>query len=437
MRIVCVGANHKTAELAVREKLAFNGELRAEALRDLKARWPAAEFVVVSTCNRTEVYTARSVHGHPRAEELQAWIGEFRRLPAGEYVRHLYSLADADAAGHLFAVASGLDSMVTGEPQIVAQLKEAFAAAAEAGAAGPVMTDLFQAALHTAKHVRSETGLASGKVSVASVAIDFVRQVFEDLSGKCVLNVGAGKMNELMLRSLACLKPGRIVVTNRSHQRAAELAEACCGKAEPLERLGELLAEADVVLTSTGSPEPIITASMVRAAQKQRRWRPLLIVDIAVPRDVEAQAGKLESVFLYNIDDLQQIVSATLAGRQGQRHAAESIIQEHVLEALARLNVRNVAPTIQDLYRRMEAVADRELAEARNKLSTHEDSEEDMQIMQRAVHRTLRQFLHPVVTRLRASAGTEAVRPQLDALRHLFGLDEPAPPREQDEHEKQ
>jgi len=432
MRIVCIGANHRTAGLAVREKLALGDQLRQEALRDLKRRWADAEFVVVSTCNRTEIYTARPVHAHPRAEELQSWLGEFRSLPAAEYVAHLYSLADADAAEHLFAVAAGLDSLVPGEGQIVAQVKDAYSAAVAAGAAGPVTSELFQAALHTAKHVRSETDIAAGKVSVASVAVAFVGQVFEHLGGKCVLNVGAGKMNELMLRLLRDRGAGRIVVTNRSADRAAALAGACGGQARPFERLGDLLAGADVVLTSTGSPEPIISAEMVRSAQQRRRWRPLLVVDIAVPRDVAADAGDVENVFLYNIDDLDGIVRSTLSQRRGSTEAARRIIRRHVAELMASLDVRNVAPTIEDLFRRVRAVADRELADARNKLSTHADSEEDFRILQHVLHRALRQLLHPVVARLRAAAGTDAARSHLASLRELFGLDEASGPAARD-----
>jgi len=430
MRILCTGANHRSADVAVREKLAFPPSRRAEALRALKQRWPGAEFVILSTCNRSEVYTARPVHGRPRAEALGEWLRAFHGLAGDEHRDALYDLADAEAVGHLFAVAAGLDSLVPGEAQIVSQVKEAYAEAVAAETAGAVTNELFQTALHVAKHVRTETDIAAGKVSVASVAVEFVRQLFETLAGKCVLNVGAGKMNEIMLRQLAELGAGRIVVVNRSADRAEALAAACGGQAGRFERLAEHLAEADVVVTSTGSPEPIVSPEAVREAQKRRGYRPLLIVDIAVPRDVAPEAGRIENVFLYNIDDLEQIVQSNLAVRRSQQGPADQIIEEHVGELLTSLNVRAVKPTIQALYRRMDEIARQELAEARNKLREHVDTEEDMEILQRTIRRVIRRMLHPAAQRLRESAGSDAARAHAAALRDLFGLDDPPGPED-------
>lgn len=426
MRILCVGTNHRRAALGLREKLAFGPDRRQAALDDLRRRWPQAEFAILSTCNRTEVYAARAVHAPPREEELRAWLGEFQGLSGEQFADCLYAVTDEQAAEHLFAVAAGLDSLIFGEDQIVGQVKDAYGEAVRAGAARAVLNELFQGALHVAKHIRSETDIVLGKVSVASVAVDFVRQVFETLAGRCVLNVGAGKMNELMLRHLRRLAPGRIVIVNRTPRRAEELA-AAWGPAEvgDFERLGQHLAEADIVLTSTGSDRPIISAGMVQTAQAARRFRPLLIVDIAVPRDVEPAAGQVENVFLYNVDDLEGIVRGSLALRQDQRAAAEEIISDHVEELTASLHVRRVAPAIEALYRRMEAIAAEELADARNRLARHDDAQSDEEILRRALHRTVRRILHPAVERLRRSAGTDEARRHLEALRDLFGLDEP------------
>lgn len=424
MRILCVGTNHKTAEVAVREKLALNADQRLGALKDLRATWPDAEFAVISTCNRMEVYLARPVHGHPRAEELRDWILKFRGVSGSPYAEALYMLADAEATNHLFAVTSGLDSLVPGEAQIVAQVKEAYTQAVQAGAAHVVLNELFQAALHVAKHIRTETEIAMGKVSVASLAVDFVRQLFESLKGKCVLNVGAGKMNSLMLARLREMQADKLVAVNRSRPAAERLAEEVGGTPGDFARLEDHLAEADVVVTSTGSAEPVITASMVKAAQKRRGWRPLLIVDIAVPRDVECKAGKVENVFLYNIDDLDRIVQANLEMRTGQHGAAHTIITEHVDELMGVLHVRKVAPTIEALYKKMSLIAEQELADARNKLSTHADAEEDIEIMRRTLHRTIRRILHPCTLRLRRSAGTDAARTHVSSVRELFELDE-------------
>jgi len=425
MRILCVGTNHKTADVAVREKLAFGAEQRDGALRRLRASWPDAEFAILSTCNRMEIYLARPVHGHPRAEELRDWVLEQRGVSGSPYAEALYMLSDADATSHLFAVASGLDSLVPGEAQIVAQVKEAYTKAVEAGAAHVVLNELFQAALHVAKHIRTETEIAMGKVSVASLAMDFVRQLFDTLKGKCVLNVGAGKMNSLMLPRLREMQAERIVVVNRSRPAAERLAGEIGGQAGDFDRLEDHLAEADVVVTSTGSQVPVITAQMVRFAQKRRDWRPLLIVDIAVPRDVECDAGKVDNVFLYNIDDLDRIVQANLDMRSGQHGAAQTIITEHVDELMGALNVRKVAPTIESLYKKMSLIAEQELTDARNKLSNHPDAEEDIEILRRTLHRTIQRILHPCTQHLRKSAGTDAARAHVATIRELFELDEP------------
>ncbi len=425
MRILCVGINHKTADLAVREKLAFSAEQRQAALKQLRATWPDAEFAILSTCNRMEIYLARPVHGHPRAEELRDWVLQQHGVSGAPYAEALYMLSDSDATCHLFAVASGLDSLVPGEAQIVAQVKEAYTQAVEAGAAHVVLNELFQAALHVAKHIRTETEIAMGKVSVASLAVDFVRQLFETLKGKCVLNVGAGKMNALMLARLRQMQADRIVIVNRSRPAAEKLAEEFGGNPGDFARLEDHLAEADVVVTSTGSREPVITADMVRAAQKRRDWRPLLIVDIAVPRDVEPKAGKVDNVFLYNIDDLDRIVQANIEMRSGQHGAAQTIITEHVDELMGVLNVRKVAPTIESLYKKMSLIADQELADARNKLSTHADAEEDIEILRRTLHRTIQRILHPCTQHLRQAAGTDAARAHVASIRELFELDEP------------
>jgi len=436
MRIICVGTNHKTADVAVREKLAFSAEHRQAALRQLRATWPDAEFAILSTCNRTEIYLARPVHGHPRAEELRDWLLENRGLSGSELAEALYMHSDAEATSHLFAVASGLDSLVTGEAQIVAQVKEAYTQAVEAGAAHVVLNELFQAALHVAKHIRTETEIAMGKVSVASLAVDFVRQLFETLKGKCVLNVGAGKMNSLMLARLREMQADRIVVVNRSQPAAEKLADEFGGAPGDFARLEDHLAEADVVVTSTGSREPVITAKMVRSAQKRRDWRPLLIVDIAVPRDVEPNAGKVDNVFLYNIDDLDRIVQANIEMRSSHHGAAQTIITEHVDELMGALNVRKVAPTIESLYKKMSLIAEQELTDARNKLSTHADAEEDVEILRRTLHRTIQRILHPCTQQLRKAAGTDAARAHVATIRQLFELDEQEKSENRDERGK-
>jgi glutamyl-tRNA reductase len=424
MRVLCVGISHRTADVALRERVALDASGRARALRDLWARWPDAEFALVSTCNRTEVYTARPVHGHPREPELRDWLAGAGPAPGEAVGQALYTHADTQAVAHLFAVAAGLDSLVPGEAQIVSQLKDAYAAARQAGAARTVMNELFQAALHVAKHVRTETAIASGKVSVASVAVELAGQVLGSLSGLCVLSVGVGKMNELLLRQVRELRAGRILVANRSPARAEALADACGGQAVPLEDLAEALAAADLVVTATGSPEPVITRDLAAGAVARRGGRPMVIVDIAVPRDVEPAVGQLPGVRLYDMDALGGLARSALAARGDQREPAEAIIREHVAELAARLNIRQIAPTIRALHRRAGQIADEELADAKNKLCDHADAELDLAVLRRALHRTVRRILHPVASQLRAGASDPDEARTIRLLRQLFGLEE-------------
>lgn len=420
MRIICLGISHKTAGVELREKLAMDAGQVARALKDLSSRWSEAQFVIVSTCNRTEIYIARALHGHPRREELRDWLGGLAGIVTDKFSDALYTLADAEAYRHLFSVASGMDSLVPGEAQIVAQLKDAYAAATKAGTTGKTINELFQSAFHTAKHVRSETSIAEGKVSVASVAIDHVAEVLGDLSGKCVLNVGAGKMNELMLKHLGELGPGEILVSNRSDARSKHLAKLCGGRAVAFSRLQEHLSRADIVLTSTAAESPIITREMVLSAQQKREFEPMLIVDLAVPRDVDSHAGEIKNVFLLNIDDMEAVVQKTLHSRRDQHMQADKIIESHVGELSQNLSLHQAGPTIKALYARMKQLTDGELADAREKLSCEEDTE----ILRRALHRTVRKFLHPIANQFRKSAGTPQSKHHVEAIRKLFNLDE-------------
>jgi glutamyl-tRNA reductase len=423
MRILCAGISHRTAGVALRERLALDADARAAALRDLARRWPEAECLALATCNRTELHLARGVHGHPRQGELRDHLRRLGRLSADE-ADAIYDFADGEAVRHLFCVAAGLDSLVPGEGQIVAQLKEAYSAAVSAGTARGVLNELVQAALHAGKEVRTATAIDSGKVSVASVAVDCVTESLGDLEGKCVVNVGAGKMNELMLRRLAELGAGRIVVLNRSADRARELAERCAGEPAPLETLPGQLAAADVVVTSTAAETPVITREMVADAQERRDARPLLIIDIAVPRDVAPAAADLPGVSLFNIDDLESVVHRTLRTREEERQAAEAVIARHVERFMEQLDVRHVAPTIDALYAYMRRVAEEELAAARKKLSTHDDADLDAEIIERVLHRTVRRIMHPAARNLRRAAGGDTARSDAAALRRLFELEE-------------
>jgi len=424
MRILCIGISHKTAGVALREQLAFDPAAAQRGLAQLDGNWPQAEAVILATCNRAEVYVARPLHGHPRDHELHQWLADFHQLPLGSFVESLYTLTDAEAVKHLFEVAAGLDSLVVGESQITSQVKEAYALASQAGAARATMNLLFQTALGAAKAIRAEAGLEVSGRSVASLAIQCAARTLGQLTGKSVLNIGAGKMNELMIRRLTELGADQILVANRSPARASRMADRFAGKAVDFAALPQHLADADVVLTSTASDAPIVTRAMVGQAMQHRDNRPLLIVDIAVPRDVEPEVADIRGVKLYDIDDLEGRVAAETSKPSEWRDAAEQLIDRSVADVLQRLKIRQVAPTIDAMYRFMRAIADAELASAVNKLATHDDIDADRVILQRALRRTIRRILHPAVHNLRKASASDAAAAHVAALRKLFNLDD-------------
>jgi glutamyl-tRNA reductase len=423
MRILCTGLSHKTAELSLRERVAFSNRAAEVAMERLLARWGECEFVLLSTCNRTETYIARPLHGHPRAEELVEWIASDRAVDRFELASATYTLTDAAAVRHLLAVASGLDSLVIGEPQITAQVREAYDRSSRLGAAGTTLNTLFQASLHVAKHVRSETQIAAGRISIASVAVDCVEESLGTVHGRCMLSVGAGKMNRMMLQRLKELGAGPLLIANRSEDRAGQIAAVCGGQIVPFDEMPKHVFRADVVLCSTGSPGPLLSRQCLERVMARRPDRPLLVVDVAVPRDVEPTAGEIDKVTLYNIDDLERVAARNLTDRHREIVASEAIIARHVAEVLRELKIRDVAPTIRALNRKLRRIADQELSAAANKLQVHEDAEADMKVLRRALHRTVRQILHPVTDNLRKSAGSDKARAQVAALRKLFDLD--------------
>jgi glutamyl-tRNA reductase len=386
----------------------------------LQEQYPEGEFIILSTCNRSEIYVARPLHGPPKEEELRSFFGSFHGLPREQYDDSLYLLADSEAVRHLFDVACGLDSLVTGEDQILAQMKEAFRLARELQSCRGRLIELFQSAFTVAKEVRRETQVSTGRSSVASVAVTMAQQKLADLTNCTALSVGAGKMNELMLKGLLRTGIGRIIITNRSPERAAELARDCDGQVVPFAELSSALAQADVVVCSTASPDPVITAAKLGAVMAQRPDRPMLLIDIAVPRDVEPQAAQVPGVTLYNIDDLEAVVEKTVSLRDGQVDACREIIDAHVGKYFERLHIREVVPALESLYFIMRNIADEELSRVANKLTG--DAHQDQEIFRRALHRTLRRILHRPIINLRSAAGTQIAREHAIMLRKLFNL---------------
>jgi glutamyl-tRNA reductase len=422
--LIAVGLNHTSAAVALRERLAVSDDEQWPVLEALQQKTGLSEIMLVSTCNRVEVYgvtATRSVD--PQAVMLT--LADLREVAARELHGRTFIRAAGDAARHIFRVTASLESMVLGEPQILGQVKDAYFRAKELGVVGPILDRCLSLAFKSAKRVRTETEIARGASSVSSVAVHLATSIFGDLRDCGVLVVGAGEMAE---QSAAYLRDGglrTVVVVNRSAERGQALAEAVCGRYEPWEHLEAELQRADIVITSTGSRLPIIDRKMVKPIMKRRRHRPLFFVDIAVPRDVDADVGSLEQVFLYNIDDLQSIVHDNLRSRQGEAERAGVLVEEEVSAFLQWMRSRSIAPLLGRLQSHGRSIAEAEVQRALARLG-------DVPVEQRAVveqlaHSIVQKLLHRPMTNVR-KASSESVGPfdgpaLAEALSALFALD--------------
>lgn len=437
-RYLLLGLNHTTAPLEVREKLAFSPAQQQDALARFRQRFPDSEAVLISTCNRVELYAARPHHGHPRTEEMIQFLAEFHDAPGAVFSSHLYHKSDNAVIEHLFSVASSLDSMVLGETQILGQVRSAYETAQSLHTTGPLLNPLFQRAIAVGKEVLSTTTLAEGRVSVASVAVECAGKIFESLADKTVLTIGAGKMTSLVLGafmrgSYTPSKPGKLLVCNRDPAKAALLAARYQGQATPYERLTESLAQADIVITSTGSPRPIIDKPMLRRALQLRRFSPMFLIDIALPRDISVEAATLEQAYVYNLDDLQRVVAATQTSRQGAAHHASQIVATHVTDFLEHHRARDVGPVIDDLYKKYRLLADEELQRTLDRLPNI--TQEQQALLRRLLHRIVNKILHEPVKQLRKGEATQTTlkEPQAQIQRHLQeALSDLTPPSRQD-----
>jgi glutamyl-tRNA reductase len=412
MPLVVVGINHRTAPLEVREKVVFDPNNLPSALRAL-ANGGARENVIVSTCNRTELYC---VIEQPAG--LGAWLENYhgvgRSLAGSLYERH-----DAAAVEHAFAVASGLDSMVLGEAQILGQLKDAYRAALDSGTAGPMLNRLFQATFSVAKRVRTETRVGANAVSVAYAAVSLARQIFAGFAQHTALLVGAGQTIALAARHLQANGLKRMIIANRSLDRAQALASEFNASAITLDALPAHLAEADIVVSSTASPQPVITVAHVAAALAARRRRPMFMVDIAVPRDIEAGVGDFEDVYLYTIDDLQQFVSQNLQARQDEAQHARVLIEEEVARFMSGLRGQHAVPTIREMRASAELLRAQTLDHATRLLASGRTPEDALAYLADTLTNRL---LHAPTQQLR-EAGEAGDEPLVDAARRLFNLD--------------
>ena len=368
-----LGINHKTAPVALREKVAFSEDRLAAALHALREELGVTEAVILSTCNRTEVYWSGTASGAELTQWLERHHGNNLDLGGSLYVHE-----ETRAVEHAFSVASGLDSMVLGEVQILGQLKDAYRVAQESGSTGPILNKLFQAAFSTAKRVRSETRIGANAVSLASATVSLARRVYEDLSAHNALVVGAGEMNALTARHFISAGIKRLVIANRTYGRAETLAQELKAHAAPLSDLDQQLAEADIVISCTASPVPIISKRAVAAAIRARRRRPIFMVDMAVPRDIEPDVAELEDVYLFSIDDLQQLVDENIQQREVAAGGARLLINEEVARFLAGSRAQDAGPAIRALRQQADAIRQQTLEQARRMLAAGKSTDEVM-----------------------------------------------------------
>ncbi|OWY41018.1 glutamyl-tRNA reductase [Xenophilus sp. AP218F] len=399
MHLLALGLNHHTAPLDIREKLAFPAEVLPRALDNLIASQVAREAAIVSTCNRTEIYCCS-----PDPQAALSWLCRFHGLNPAEVEPYLYRLEAANAARHAFRVASGLDSMVLGETQILGQLKDAVRSAESAGTLGTLLNGLFQRTFAVAKEVRSSTAVGSSSVSMSAAAVKLAEQIFPSISELNVLFVGAGEMIELVATHFAARNPSCITVANRTLERGQRLAEQFGGNAVTLSELPETLARYDVVVTSTASQLPIIGKGMVERAIKARRHRPMFMLDLAVPRDIELEVSKLSDVFLYSVDDIASIVEVGKEARQSAAAEAETIIQARVAEFTDWLKKRETVPLIRALRDEADRTRRHALEAALKQLARGDEPEKVLEALSLQLTNKL---MHPPTQALSSGKGAE------------------------------
>jgi glutamyl-tRNA reductase len=419
MPLFVAGLNHRNAPIALREQLAVDEDKLRELVRDIQADGVLPEVVVLSTCNRVEVYGVAEAPGEARALAFRHLCRQ-RGVDLASVEAFLYTHVDADAVRHAFRVAASLDSMMLGEPQILGQVKDAFALAQACESVGPRLHTLFSHAFNVAKRVRSETEIARHAVSVSFAAVELAKKIFAGLARRAVLLVGAGKMSELAAKHLVEHGAFPIYVANRTWSRAQDLARALAGTAVPWDELETALASVDIVVTSTGAPRPVITREAVTRVVHGRRGRPLFFIDIAVPRDVEPGVDALTDVYRYDIDDLKQVVDANLRERAREAQRAETLVEREVSKFLARQGDVEVIPTIVSLRARLEDIRRGEVARALARLP--EATPETRAAIEALSTAMVNKILHAPITKLRESSRAGAGRSWLELVHELFAL---------------
>ncbi len=421
MKLLLTGVNHKTAPIEVRERLSFDAASLPAALKELRNCPGVLEAMILSTCNRVEV-TAAVEDNSNAEEEIAKFLTRGRGVETEAIAPYLYRYRDEEVIRHLFRVASSLDSMVIGEPQILGQLKSAYSAAKECGAVAGALETILTRAFAVAKRVRTETAIGQSAVSVSYVAVELAKQIFGSLDDKTVMLIGAGEMSELAARHLRRAGVQRILVTNRTHERAVQLASSFQGDVAPYDRFREELPRADIVITSSGAPHYILTREDMRKVIAARRNRPVFLIDIAVPRNVEPAVNELDNVFLYDIDDLQQVVDENLKARMQEAEEAEAIVEEEVKRMISRLRVQEVKPTIVSLQQRLEAVRTAEFERLSGKLASLTPAQrEAVEALTRGI---INKIAHGPIVELRRKAAEPDGLQTIEVIRRVFRLDE-------------
>lgn len=424
MELIVVGLNHNTAPIHIRECLAFPENKMEDALFKVHTIPSVKENMIVSTCNRVEVYAATR-ETDKAILDLKHFLSQFHGLPLKEFEKTLYSFMGEEAVKHIFRVASSLDSMVVGEPQVLGQIKSAYEMAVESKTSGIILHRLLHRAFHVAKRVRTETKIGDSAVSVSSVAVELAQKIFETLEKKTVLLIGAGEMCELAARHLISGGVEKVLVTNRTYERAVSLAQEFKGETIPFDEMNQGLKKVDIVISATDAPQYLIRHDQMAKVIKERKQKPIFFIDIADPRDIEPSVGDIENVYLYNIDDLKKVADENVKDRRKEAQKAEAIVQDEVIKFVNWYHSLEVTPTIVALRNKFEEIRKKELEKT---LSLHPNlSEKEKKSLEALTSAIINKILHTPSTLLKQSNEEAMADLYLDTLRTLFQLPEASP----------
>ncbi len=422
MDILVVGINHKSAPVEIREQLAFSASKLTEALVQFRKCFPSSEIVILSTCNRVELYACSPKNpSELTGESILDFLAEIHALEKERFRENIYIHKNLEAIKHLFFVTSSLDSMVLGETQILAQVKEAYSTACTNASTGKIFHQLFQQALNVAKEVHTHSNIAKGKVSISSVSVEFAERIFQDFSDKTVFIIGAGEMAELVLKSLVERGTKTVMVSNRSYDRAVALASEFGGKAVRFDCLAEELAKADIVISSTSAPHYVLHPEHAKEAMRIRKGAPMFLIDIAVPRDINPEVGNIENIYLYDIDDLQGVVSQNMEERTKEIEKCRGMVEKEVEKFMAWVEEMKIGPAVARLRDHFHGVGREELNRLRPKLG--DMSDEHWQEVVYTMERTLNKLLHRPLEVGKEEAKNGGGYRYIDTIKKLFGIE--------------